>query len=354
MGRSRLAEGTICDAPASSGCRRGRVVVHDRWDDRTRTSDRIVLAACSCDVARDPRSRGRAEARRDALPDRRVSRAPTRSNEPICFHRPPEARVFHRILRTTLWVIGVLTGSRKFQAWSRNSDAVSSCVPGRLVVRSLLQRPGNRTQPGKGGDFGNETPHLRNRLGASALGRGPKSFGTEDRARPSQDGRELPLRFGGTGGRSVLRLETAGGLTREVWGPRLRPRDPAAGLLREAGGERNGRKARPESRSLRRAWRARRPRGRTAAPNGREVGRQPEGRETGRRPTKGRPGVGAGRRQLRLQSERRRNPERAKVSAGASSGFSAFHMLSSRRPATGMRADLCSAHALSRTSPQPW
>jgi hypothetical protein len=145
----------------------------------------------------------------------------------------------------------------------------------------------------EGGDFGNETPLDRNRNVASASNWGPKSLGTEDRAQPPRGGRELPNRFGGTGGLSVLRPETAGGLTREVWGPRLRPRDPAAGLLRETGGNRIGRKAGTEPRTLRREWR---PEDREIGgqPDGRKAGRWLEGRKTRKHPTKGRPGVGAG------------------------------------------------------------
>ena len=77
---------------------------------------------------------------------------------------------------------------------------------------------------------------------------------------------------------------------------------------------RNGRKARPGHDHF----------GGRGEPEGRKAGWRPDGRKTRRRPTKGRPGVGAGRQQPRLRSERRRNPERAMVSAGASSGFSAF------------------------------
>lgn len=181
----------------------------------------------------------------------------------------------------------------------------------------------------KGGDFGNETPHLRNRDGASASNRGPKSLGTEDRARPLRGGRELPHRFGGTGGRSVLRPETAGGTPRGL-GTEASAEGPGC---RSSSGDRRrpGTAARParEPRALRRAWR---PEDREVGwqPDGRKAGRRPEGRKTGRRPTMGRPGVGAGRQQLRLRSERRRNPERAKVSAGASSGFSASRVLSTR------------------------
>ncbi len=65
--------------------------------------------------------------------------------------------------------------------------------------------------PGMAEILETEPPHTRNWDGASAPNRGPKSLGTEDRAHPPQGGRELPHRFGGTGGRSVLRPETVGG-----------------------------------------------------------------------------------------------------------------------------------------------
>ena len=149
-------------------------------------------------------------------------------------------RVFHRLLGTILWKIDAAIRSRNFRAWSRNSDAVSSCVRRRSRVRSLLQRPGDRTQPGKGGDFGNETrtpgtgTELRLRTGVrSPSGRriGPtvaRRTGTLGPLR--RDGGPLGT-SAGNGGRSPRGR-----------GPRLRPRDPAAGSLRRVGGDRDGRK----------------------------------------------------------------------------------------------------------------
>jgi hypothetical protein len=153
------------------------------------------------------------------------------------------------------------------------SDRETGSGPGRAEFRKR-----NPVPPEPERSFGSELGSKVPRDGGSGL--------TAER----REGTSAPLRR--DGGPIGASAGNGRGLLREVWGPRLRPRDPAADLLREMVAT-----ARPQGRdglrTLRRTWwpEDREVRGQ---PDGRKAGRRLEGRKAGRRPAKGRPGVGAG------------------------------------------------------------